>query len=65
MAAALKIGGCTLIMMVCLIQPLTASAADPPAEIQVPNEFSPALMYLLEYAAPDHQASFDPETLRA
>ncbi len=63
MAAALKIGGCTLILMVCLFQPLTASAADPLAEIQVPNEISPALMYLLKYASPDHQAPFDPEKI--
>ena len=63
MAAALKISGCTLIMMVCLFQPLTASAADTLAEIQVPNEVLPALMHLLKQADPDHQADFDSEQI--
>jgi hypothetical protein len=29
----------------------------------VPNDVSPALMHLLKQAAPDHQASFDPEKI--
>lgn len=61
MTAALKIGGgCLLIMIVCLFQTVSAPAADPLIEIQVPNDVSPALMHLLKQAGPDHQASFDP-----
>ena len=63
MTVAPKIGSCVLIMIVCLLQSVPASGADPLPEIQVPNDVSPALMHLLEQAGPDHQASFDAEKI--
>jgi hypothetical protein len=63
MTAALRTGSCALIMIVCLFQSVSASEADPPLEIQIPKDVSPALMHLLKQAGPDHQASFDPEKI--
>ena len=65
MTSPLKmVGGCALIMIAFLFQAASVSAADQLTKIQIADDLSPGLMYLLKLADPNLQESFQPDKIK-
>jgi hypothetical protein len=56
--------GCTLIVLVFMLQTVSVSAAEKLTETPVPESLSPGLMYLLELADPAELQSFQPAKIK-